>query len=134
MNKKRWQQLAGINSSESRIEDPKEKVLRVVRESLNKKYLREEDEEEDAVEDIDLEGGENIEDLEGGEDLGTLEGGEDVGEVGNPIEDIQAALTQAFEAAKSLGDEKLSDQIGNTITFFTRNHVVKVDDDQQLSM
>ena len=30
-----------------------------------------------------------------------------------------------MEAAKKLGDEKLSSQIGNTLTFFTRQHVVK---------
>ena len=33
-------------------------------------------------------------------------------------------LTKAQEQAKSLGDEKLMDQIGNTITYYTRAHVV----------
>jgi len=37
---------------------------------------------------------------------------------------VQDALTQAIEAAKALGDKKLADQIGNSITFFTRQHVV----------
>jgi hypothetical protein len=34
-------------------------------------------------------------------------------------------LTKAQEEAEKLGDEKLMDQIGNTITYFTRAHVVK---------
>jgi hypothetical protein len=29
-----------------------------------------------------------------------------------------------MEAANSLGNQKLADQIGNTITFFTREYVV----------
>jgi hypothetical protein len=33
---------------------------------------------------------------------------------------------KAQEAAKTLGDEKLTDQIGNTITYFTRSHVSRV--------
>jgi len=43
------------------------------------------------------------------------------GVVGNVQDNLEAAL----EAARKLGDEKLVDQIGNTLTFFTRNHVVK---------
>ena len=41
------------------------------------------------------------------------------------ISAILGLLTKAQEEAKSLGDEKLMDQIGNTITFFTRKHVVQ---------
>jgi len=36
---------------------------------------------------------------------------------------VQDTLTQAMEAAKKLGDKKLESQIGNTITFFTRQHI-----------
>jgi hypothetical protein len=35
------------------------------------------------------------------------------------VEEVQALLMKAQEAAKTLGDEKLTDQIGNTITYFT---------------
>jgi hypothetical protein len=43
----------------------------------------------------------------------------------NPnIKAVQDALTQAQAAARTLGDDKLTDQIGNTITFFTRAHIV----------
>ncbi len=34
-------------------------------------------------------------------------------------------LTKAQETARELGDEKLTDQIGNTITYFTRAHVAR---------
>ena len=43
----------------------------------------------------------------------------------NPnVKAVQDALTQAQAAARTLGDDKLTDQIGNTITFFTRAHIV----------
>jgi len=42
------------------------------------------------------------------------------------VEEVQALLMKAQEAAKGLGDEKLTDQIGNTITYFTRSHVSRV--------
>ncbi len=46
-------------------------------------------------------------------------------EVNPDVKSVQDALTQAQAAAQKLGDPKLTDQIGNTITFFTRNHVVE---------
>ena len=46
-------------------------------------------------------------------------------EVDPNVKDVQDALTQAQAAAQKLGDPKLTDQIGNTITFFTRAHVVE---------
>jgi len=48
-----------------------------------------------------------------------------VSEVDPNVEAVQDALTQAQAAAQKLGDAKLMDQIGNTITFFTRAHVVE---------
>lgn len=39
--------------------------------------------------------------------------------------ETQDNLEAALEAAKKLGDEKLATQIGNTLTFFTKQHVVK---------
>ena len=45
-------------------------------------------------------------------------------EVDPNVKAVQDALTQAQAAAQKLGDSKLTDQIGNTITFFTRTHVV----------
>lgn len=40
-------------------------------------------------------------------------------------EQVQDSLQQALAAAQAMGDEKLADQIGNSITFFTRTHVVE---------
>ena len=47
-------------------------------------------------------------------------------EVGlSPEEEIiQDSLKAAMDAAHALGNDKLADQIGNTITFFTREYVV----------
>ena len=41
---------------------------------------------------------------------------------------VQSLLMKAQEEAEKLGDEKLTDQIGNTITYFTRAHVATVDE------
>ena len=41
---------------------------------------------------------------------------------------VQSLLMKAQEEAAKLGDEKLTDQIGNTITYFTRAHVSQVDE------
>jgi len=40
-------------------------------------------------------------------------------------QEVQNSLEKALEAAKSLGNEKLVTQIGNTITYFTRSEVIK---------
>jgi len=75
--------------------------------------LAEADEEEVAVDDTEVavDGEENI-------DVDTTT------EVDPNVKAVQDALTQAQAAAQKLGDKKLTDQIGNTITFFTRAHVV----------
>ena len=39
-------------------------------------------------------------------------------------QDIQNSLKIAFDSASAIGDDKLADQIGNTITMFTRTHIV----------
>jgi hypothetical protein len=81
--------------------------------------LAEADEEEAAVEDetavddteVAVDGEENI-------DVDTT------AEIDPNVKAVQDSLTQAQAAAQKLGDPKLTDQIGNTITFFTRSHVV----------
>ena len=40
--------------------------------------------------------------------------------------DLSPDSDSAQQAAADLGDEKLTDQIGNTITYFTRSHVSRV--------
>jgi len=49
-------------------------------------------------------------------------------ELSGDKKDVSDNLEAALEAARALGDEKLVDQIGNTITFFTRAHIVKEDE------
>ena len=44
------------------------------------------------------------------------------------VEAVQGLLTKALEMSQALGDEKLEDQIGNTITYFTRAHVSKLNE------
>jgi hypothetical protein len=52
---------------------------------------------------------------------------ETTAEVDPNVKAVQDSLTQAQAAAQALGDVKLTDQIGNTITFFTRQHVASSD-------
>jgi hypothetical protein len=49
-------------------------------------------------------------------------------ELEGDTQDILTHLESALEAARAKGDEKLINQIGNTITFFTRQYVVKEED------
>ena len=85
------------------------------------------DKEEEEEEDIEIE---DIEDIEGVEDVEIEDTEEE--EISTPSEEgitgdekkVQDSLESALIAAKELGDEKLINQIGNSITFFTRSHVV----------
>jgi hypothetical protein len=105
-----------------------EGLKRTIRESQKKKALREklremilaemdeakkaeDDEDEVEIEDIDV----SDDEMRGGD---------------NPeIDKIQDLLEQLQNAAEDLGDEKLLTQIGNIITFFTRQHVANADAD-----
>ena len=86
----------------------------------------EDEEEEGEAEDIDLE---DVE-IEADVDVDTGKSGIDVKQDADTdlagVEgEVQDNLEAALDKAKKLGDEKLVDQIGNTLTFFTRQHVVK---------
>jgi len=71
------------------------------------------------------------EEVEDSETIDTPKGDEEITadvtttDVDPDVKAVQDALTQAQAAAEKLGDEKLTDQIGNTITFFTRSHIVE---------
>ena len=46
----------------------------------------------------------------------------------NPnVKAVQDALTQAQAASKNINDDKLTQQIGNTITMFTRTHIANTE-------
>ena len=82
------------------------------------KYVEEakKDDEEEEPKD---EGGEDLE----GEDLEGDDMDMDWGNNLDSAEEIQDHLQQALKISREMGDDKLSDQIGNTITFLTRQSV-----------
>ena len=84
--------------------------------------IKEEEEEDKEEEDVEVEDEVEVTaDEKEGIDVKQDADSDLTGVVGNVQDNLEAAL----EAARELGDEKLVDQIGNTLTFFTRNHVVK---------
>jgi hypothetical protein len=98
--------------------------------ALDSLSIREEkkDKEEEDVEDeeVDIDIDQDEEDMDMDMDMGDMDM-EDGGEVGltGDKKVVDDSLEAALEAARALGDEKLVDQIGNTITFFTRSQIVK---------
>ncbi len=92
--------------------------------------MRDEKEDMKEAEDVEVEDNENIDvDIEKDIKVDDEESEVDIdvkasmpGE-SEDVEEVQALLMKAQEAAESLGDDKLQDQIGNTITYFTRAHV-----------
>lgn len=92
--------------------------------------MRDEKEDMKEAEDVEVEDNENIDvDIEKDIKIDDEESEVDIdvkasmpGE-SEDVEEVQALLMKAQEQARDLGDEKLTDQIGNTITYFTRAHV-----------
>ena len=130
-----------LDSIKDESEDEKDKE-KDVKENKLRGYIREritsilkeaETEEEDV--DVDVEDTEDVNvDIEKEVDVEDEEIESDI-EVKTSIpgesadEDaVLGLLTKAQEEAEKLGDDKLLDQIGNTITFFTRKHIVKSDE------
>ena len=116
-------------------EDVKEAALRKAIQNEITSILREAEDEEvdvDTEEDVDVDVEKDVNvDVEDEVDIDD-ESAESEIEVDSELagEDADTAavlglLTKAQEEAESLGDEKLMDQIGNTITYYTRAHVVK---------
>ena len=97
--------------------------------------MRDEKEDMKEAEDVEVEDNENIDvDIEKDIEVDDESSEVDVdikasmpGE-SKDVEEVQALLMKAQEQAIDLGDEKLTDQIGNTITYFTRAHVARVDE------
>ena len=82
------------------------------------------DEEEEEVEDVEVDAEEDITLDEPEEEEMDMEPESDTSGLDAGEKDLQNNLEKALEAAKEMGDDKLAKQIGNTITFFTRTHVV----------
>ncbi|MCP4321183.1 MAG: hypothetical protein GY787_04915 [Alteromonadales bacterium] len=108
---------------------------------LKKMKVSEADEEVNEAEDVEVEDNENIDvDIEKDIKVDDEESEVDIdvkasmpGE-SEDVEEVQALLMKAQEAATDLGDEKLTDQIGNTITYFTRSHVARNVSEADLDM
>ena len=79
--------------------------------------------DEDEVEDVDV----DVEDVDVDIDVeAPAETSSEPGLTSDEME-IQNSLKRAYDTAVSIGDEKLSNQIANSITFFTKTHVVPRD-------
>ena len=129
---------------EDGFEDAKDDVedaLKKMKVSELKAKIREEiletlsEAEEDVDVDIDAEEEVDV-DVDVEDEVSVAAGGDDI-EIERPAvkakvqvglspeeEIVQDSLKAAMDAADALGNEKLADQIGNTITFFTREYVV----------
>ena len=77
--------------------------------------------DEDEIEDVDVEDVDVDIDVEA-----PAETSSEPGLTSDEME-IQNSLKRAYDTAVSIGDEKLSNQIANSITFFTKTHVVPRD-------
>jgi|TARA_R100001443_G_scaffold115791_1_gene134382 hypothetical protein len=103
---------------------------------LNEKYDDVKEQEDVEVEDnVDVKDTENVDvDVEKDVDVDDVSKESDIevkSEIPGESSDVAAILgllTKAQEKSEELGDEKLLDQIGNTITYYTRAHVVKSGD------
>ena len=99
---------------------------------VGKSTVEEEMDDIDEAEEVDVEDNEDINiDVEKDIDIDDESSESDIevkstvpGE-SSDVSAILGLLTKAQERAEKMGDEKLLDQIGNTITYYTRAHVVK---------
>jgi hypothetical protein len=91
--------------------------------SIREEKKEEKEEEEVEVEDEEIDVDLDQEEVDMDMDMDMEDGGK-VGLTGDK-KVVDDSLEAALEAARNLGDEKLVDQIGNTITFFTRSQIVR---------
>ena len=82
------------------------------------------DEDEEEVEDVEVDEEEDIILDEPEEEIDVDMEVDTEPSMDKAEKELQTNLENALNAAKAIGDEKLTNQIGNTITFFTRTHVV----------
>ena len=121
-----------IKNLEKDIKDNEEKLAKLKKDF--KDDVNEGDIVDEAVEDdvnVDVENEEDINvDVEDEIDVDDVSKESDIevkSEIPGESADTAAILgllTKAQEKAEGMGDEKLMDQIGNTITYYTRAHVV----------
>ena len=90
---------------------------------VNQKLKNLDEAKDEEIEDVDV-------DIESPEAMDEPTGGINVtqnadADLTGTEKELQDNLEAALEAAKKIGDDKLQQQIGNSLTFFTRQHVVK---------
>ena len=98
----------------------------------------EEDDIQAEAEEVDVEDNEDINidveddiDIDDVSDKSEIEVDSELAGEDSDVSAILGLLTKAQANAKDLGDEKLMDQIGNTITYYTRAHVVAEVEDEE---
>ena len=119
-----------IKNLEKDIKDNEEKLAKL-KKDFKKDVNEAEDVDVEDNEDIDVEDNEDIDvDIEDDVNIddesskSEIEVDSELAGEDSDVAAILGLLTKAQEEAKGLGDEKLLDQIGNTITYYTRAHVV----------
>ena len=131
---KRMQKLAGILTEGF---SPSEESARYTKSSLKshiKEMILKEIEEEDleeakkaAEEEVPAEEEMPMDDSEMSMDDEMPADGEEESELSTP-EQVQKELMAALRASKKLGDKKLTRQIGNVLTYFTRTQISSDED------
>jgi hypothetical protein len=101
-----------VPSSKIKVSELKAKIKEDIISLLN------EEEEEDVEVDVEDEVEVDVEEP-------TLDAPTDSAGLSSDEQEIQDSLKLAYDNAVAIGDQKLADQIGNSITFFTRTHVVE---------
>ena len=102
----------------------REKITSILNEDAELYEAEEDNVDVDVEKDVDIDVKDEI-DIDDESSKSEIEVDSELAGESSDISAILGLLTKAQEEAKSLGDEKLMDQIGNTITFFTRKHVVQ---------
>tara|TARA_Y100000389_G_C17405700_1_gene487891 strand:+ start:276 stop:1037 length:762 start_codon:yes stop_codon:yes gene_type:complete len=102
-------------SSKIKVSELKAKIKENILATLS------EEDEEDGEEDIEVEDEVEVDIEEPSIDAAPS----DSAGLSSDEQEIQNSLKLAYDNAVAIGDQKLADQIGNSITFFTRTHVVE---------
>ena len=102
--------------AKEKIKNRREKAVADLQKHKEKYGLKEDEDEDVDVEDVDV-------------DIDVEAPAKTTSEPGLTSDEmeIQNSLKRAYDTAVSIGDEKLSNQIANSITFFTKTHVVPRD-------
>jgi len=104
----------------------REKIKELVKSSVDEAKKKKKDEPEDVApqEDVDVDLNMDTEEPPAEPSMDTMtptDGGMDIDPT---VKSIQDSLQKAYASAKQLGDEKLINQIGNTITMLVRTQVL----------